>query len=75
MYKESFGHAVSVLQSCIENHPGGWGGGGGGGLLLAWINFDPTKGKYSGLLWSVGWNYLSIPKLQRLHHISLGMDK
>ena len=23
----------------------------------------------------MGWNYLSIPKLQRLHHWSLGMDK
>ena len=25
--------------------------------------------------WSVRWNYLSIPKLQRLHRWSLGMDK
>ena len=33
---------------------------------------------YLGLLHaqkSVGWNYLSIPKLQRLHRWSLGMDK
>ena len=26
-------------------------------------------------LWNVGWNYLSIPKLQRMNRWSLGMDK
>ena len=31
--------------------------------------------KYLHPLWSVGWNYLSIPKLQRLHRWSLGMAK
>ena len=29
----------------------------------------------SNAQWSVGWNYLSIPELQRLHHWSLWMDK
>ena len=37
-------------------------------LLLTWFNFNPS--------WkSVGWSYLFIPKLQRLHFWSLGLDK
>ena len=31
--------------------------------------------KKSDAQWSVGWNYLSIPKLQQCNHWSLGMDK
>ena len=44
-------------------------------LLLTWININPSMDKYSHAQKSVGWNYLSIPKLQRLHRWSLGMDK
>ena len=42
-------------------------------LLLTWLN--PNIDKWSHAQKSVGWNYLSIPKLQWLHHWSLGMDK
>ena len=45
-----------------------------GTLLLTWINFNPSMDKYSHAQLSVGWNCLSIPKLQWLHHWSLGMD-
>ena len=44
-------------------------------LLLTWFNFYPSMDKLSHTLWSVGRNYLSTPKLQRLHRWSLGMDK
>ena len=37
-----------------------------------WINLDPSMDKYPHSLWHVGWNYLSIPKLQWFHHWSLG---
>ena len=43
-----------------------------GPLLIAWVNF---MDKWSHTQYSVGWKYLSIPKLQRLHRWSLGMDK
>ena len=46
-----------------------------GPLLLTWINFNPSMGKWFHPLWSVRWNYLPIPKLQRLHRWSLGLDK
>ena len=43
-----------------------------GTLLLTWLNF-PTW--ICDHMPSVGWNYISIPKLQRLHRCRLGMDK
>ena len=39
------------------------------------INFDESMDKYLHLLQIVGWNHLSIPKLQQLHHWSLKIDK
>ena len=44
-------------------------------LLLTWFNFNPSMDKWLHVLQSVGWNYLSIPKLQRCNRWSLGMDK
>ena len=44
-------------------------------LLLAWINFNSSTDKWLHPLWSVGWNYLSIPKLQLFHCWSFGMDR
>ena len=46
-----------------------------GPLLLTWFNFNPSMDKWLQAWLSVGWNYLSIPKLQRLHRWSLGMYK
>ena len=46
-----------------------------GGPLLTWFNFNPSVDKYLHPLWSVGWNYLPIPKRQQCNHWSLGMDK
>ena len=43
--------------------------------LLTWINFNPNMNKSSHVPESVGWNYLSIPKLQRLCCWSLEMNK
>ena len=36
-----------------------------GPLLLTWINFNPSMDKQFRPSYSVGWNHLSIPKLQR----------
>ena len=44
-------------------------------LLLTWFNFNPIMDKSLHAQKSAGWNNLSIPKLQRLHRWSLGMDK
>ena len=44
-------------------------------LLLTWFNLNPSMDKSLDPQKSVGWNYLSITKLQRLHRLSLGMDK
>ena len=44
-------------------------------LLLTWINFSPSMDDKSHAQKSVGWHYLSIPKLQRCNRWSLGMDK
>ena len=44
-------------------------------LLLIWINFNPSMDKSPYALKSMGWNYLSIPKLRKLYRWSLGMDK
>ena len=44
-------------------------------LLLTWFNFNPSMDKLLHAQKSVGWNYLSIPKLQRLHCWNLGLDK
>ena len=44
-------------------------------LLVTWIKFNPSMDNQSYAQKSVEWNYLSIPKLQRLHPWSLGMDK
>ena len=46
-----------------------------GPLLLTWVDSNLHMDKQSQAQLSVGWNYLSFPKLQRLHHWSLGMDK
>ena len=37
--------------------------------------FDPGMNEYSYDQLNVRWNYLSIPKLQRLHRQIRGMDK
>ena len=39
------------------------------------VNFNPSMDKWLHLLWSVGWNHLSIPKHQQCSHWSLRMDK
>ena len=44
-------------------------------ILLTWIIFNPSMDIWSHVQSSVGWNYLSIPKLQRWNRWSLGMDK
>ena len=44
-------------------------------FLLSWFNFNPSMDKYNHMPSKVGWDYLSIPKLQRFHRWSLGMDK
>ena len=44
-------------------------------LLLTWIDFNPSLDKLLHPSWNVGWNYLSIPKLQWWNCWSLGMDK
>ena len=44
-------------------------------LFLTWINFNPSMDKWLHSQESVEWNYLSIPKLQRLYRWSLMMDK
>ena len=41
-----------------------------GPLLLTWINFNPSMDKKSYAQESMGWNYLSIPKLQLCNFIS-----
>ena len=49
---------------------------GPGTPLLTWFNLSPSMDKYSHARYSVGWNYLSIPKLQRCKFGgSLEMDK
>ena len=35
-----------------------------GPLLLTWINFNPSMDKWSHAQYSVGGNYISIPKFQ-----------
>ena len=44
-------------------------------FLLTWINFNPIMDKQLYPFLSVGRNYLSNSKLQRLRRLSLGMDK
>ena len=44
-------------------------------LLLTWFNFNPSMNNWLHPFQSVGWNNLSIPKLQLCNHWSLGMDK
>ena len=44
-------------------------------LLLTWFNVNPSMDKQLHPLQTVGWKYLSIPKLQWLHRWSLGMDE
>ena len=39
-------------------------------LLLSWFNFNPSRDKQLHAWKNVGWNYLSIPNLQRLQVIS-----
>ena len=42
--------------------------------LLTWINFSPNMDKLLQQVLSVGWNYLSIPKLVRCQCWCLEMD-
>ena len=42
-----------------------------GPLLLTWLDFKSSRDEESHAHYNVGWNYLSIPKLQRLHCWSL----
>ena len=44
-------------------------------FLTNYIDFNPSMDKWVHSLWSVGSNYLSIPKLQRCNRLSLGKDK
>ena len=48
-----------------------------GPILLTWFDFNPSMDKYLHPLSCMGWNYLSIPKLQRYNrwipHTFLGM--
>ena len=44
-------------------------------LLLTWLNLNPSMLLSLYLSYNVGWNDLSIPKLQRLNRWSLEMDK
>ena len=44
-------------------------------FLVTWFNLNPSMDIQSYALGSAGWNYLSIPKLQRCSRCSLGMDK
>ena len=44
-------------------------------LLMTWINLNSNMDKWLYTLQSVGWNYLSIHKLQLLYRWSLEMDK
>ena len=44
-------------------------------FTLTWINFNPNMDKYPHAHGSLGWNHLSIPKLQRHIRWSLGMDE
>ena len=44
-------------------------------LALIWFNYNPYMDKQSRAQLSIRRNYLSIPKAQRLHRWSLGMDK
>ena len=45
-----------------------------GPLLLTWNNDNTSIDKKPHAQESIGWNYFSIPKRQRLHRLSLGMD-
>ena len=46
-----------------------------GPLLLTLFNLNPGIDKLVRPLYSVGWKYLSITKLQRCNRWSLGIDK
>ena len=46
-----------------------------GAFLLTWINLNCSMDRWSHAQLRVGWNYLFIPKLQRLHRWSLRMGK
>ena len=43
--------------------------------LRTWNNLNPSMDNESHAQYSVGWNYLPTPKLQRLYRWSLRMDK
>ena len=44
-----------------------------GALLQAWINCNSSIDAWFHPLWYVGWNYVSIPKLQRLQLLMPGL--
>ena len=46
-----------------------------GSILFTWIDFNLSMDNSLHPLWSVRWNYVSIPKLQLLNRWSLGVDK
>ena len=43
--------------------------------VTTWINFNPSMVMWIRPLWSVGWDYLSIPKLQQCNRIILHSDR
>ena len=43
-------------------------------MELTWINFDPSIDKENQAHESVGWNYLSIRKLERCNYRSFGIE-
>ena len=45
-----------------------------GSLLLKRVNLNPSMDKKSYAQKSIGWNYLSLPKLQRQNRWSLEME-
>ena len=42
-----------------------------GPFSLAWMDLNPNMDKYSHAQWSVGWDYLSIRKLQWCNHLKI----
>ena len=65
-----FGHVIDIGHRIV------WFTDYLGPRLLKWININLSMDKDLWPIWSsVGWNYFSIPKLQRLHRRSMGMDK
>ena len=67
--QRNFEESMQNLQSALHLLPAGHRSmqGNLGPLLLTWFNFNPSMDKLSYPLQRVGCNYISIPKLHRLH--------